>query len=169
MAGPSRFHPWMLVPVGLLLLSLGIGAVTLVLALSDPGFAVEKDYYRKGLEWDRELAQERRNRELGWRAEIEAGVDPAAATVPFLVRLVDAGGGPVVGAAVEVEAFHLARSAEPFRTPLEEVSPGRYRGTLPLRRAGKWEFRLRAVRGEEVFTDRQQRLLFSGPPGAEEG
>ncbi len=36
---------------------------------SNPTIAVEDNYYEKALDWDRERAQDRHNRELGWRLE----------------------------------------------------------------------------------------------------
>src|SRR5690606_17828420 len=63
---------WALAPV--LILGgglLGLGVMT-ALAMDDPRFALERDYYRKAVEHDAQRAQEARNRELGWELYLES-------------------------------------------------------------------------------------------------
>jgi nitrogen fixation protein FixH len=157
-------NAWKYVPVGLLLLSATIGAVTVWVALRDPSFGVEEDYYQKGLEHDAVLEQARRNAELGWqlalRAEVLSG--PPRSRVEVVLRA--RAGAPVAGAAVSVEAFHVARSAYPAEAALVEGEAGRYAAELPLARTGKWEVRVVAERGGERFTATQQPFVF---PAAE--
>ncbi|MBC8329759.1 MAG: FixH family protein [Planctomycetes bacterium] len=156
---------WMFVPVGLLLLSATIGAITVFVAVRDPGFGVEQDYYRKGLEHDRAMAQAAANQALGWSLRLEASVVVGARLSPATVTLLDADGAPVAGARVTVEAFPLARSADPARAEMAETAPGSYRAELPLRRTGKWEFRFRAEAGGQVYTSTLQTFLAAREPG----
>ena len=53
----KRGWGWPVFLVGLLVAGVGVNLVLLVAATGDPSFAVERDYYRKGMEWDRTLAQ----------------------------------------------------------------------------------------------------------------
>ena len=142
-------------PLGLALALAASAAANIgfaVVASRDPSFAVEPDYYRKGLEWDRTMAQEEVNRHLGWALSVDAGPAERPADLRLVVRLSDRDGRGVDGAAVTVAARHGARAAEAVSGDLAPVAGGRYAADLPLRRAGLWELRLTARRGDVVFT-----------------
>ena len=67
------------------------------------------------------------------------------------VRLLDRSGQPVDGATVRVVAIH---NREPDVRPgavLRGEGDGRYEAAMPLRRSGRWELRVRAVRGGDRF------------------
>ena len=115
-------------------------------------FAVEPDYYRKAVDWDRTMAQEARNLELGWRVSTE--LEPIDGGRAHLVaRVVDRAGRPVTGAAVVVEAFPSARARDIASFTLAPAgAAGAYAATLAHGRPGLWELRVRVTRGEEVFT-----------------
>jgi nitrogen fixation protein FixH len=156
----SRAWLW---PLGLALalaLSAGGNVLFMVLANRDASFAVEPDYYQKALDWDRTMAQEAANRALGWTARVE-GATATAGGRRLTLRLLEGDGRGLDGAVVTVEALHGARAAEIVRGRLDGVGEGRYAAELPLARAGLWELRLRAERGDRVFT---QRLAAELPP-----
>jgi len=136
------------------------------LATSNPSFAVEEDYYRKAMHWDERRAQERRNAELGWTAELEVLPAPSVARDPILqLRLGDGRGAPVDGATVAAEAFFNARADRILRHGLEAQGDGVYSAQLPMRRPGRWEFRLVVERGEDRFTAVQtQHVILRTPP-----
>lgn len=144
---------WPFLVVALLLAGIVPNLVLLVKATADPSFAVEPDYYRKALDWDRTKAQEALNGKLGWSVEIL--VSPVAA-LPGIGRIhaavADRQGRPLEGAAVSVEAFHNARAGQRIESTLREVGPGLYASDQSMRRDGLWEFRVRVARGVEVFT-----------------
>lgn len=158
----SRAWLW---PVGLaVLLAAGVGTnvAFMIVAASDPSFAVEPDYYRKALAWDETMAQEVRNRSLGWQLDAAATPGTRRGHLTLSASIVDVAGAPLTGATVRVEALHGARAWQVIEASLPEVAPGRYAAELPLRRAGLWELRFRVVRGAEVFTRRLEEDL----PGA---
>jgi nitrogen fixation protein FixH len=152
---------WPAFVVGILVLGVGVNVVLLVVANSDPSFAVEEDYYDKALRWDEKRARDAASAALGWSFDFAAVPDLDAAdgapVMQLTVAVRDADGAAVDGAAVRLETFHLARSAEVDRTRLEGRGDGLYRATLPLRRAGIWEFRFEVVAGDDTFTHREQR------------
>jgi nitrogen fixation protein FixH len=137
---------WPVLLVGLLVLGVGANLVLLAVASGDPSFAVERDYYRKGVEWDRTLAQREVNARLGWTlaCTVRAGKLEA--------RLRDHAGAPVPDATVSVEAFHNARAEQIVTGVLTGTEDGVYRAPLPIVRPGLWELRFRAERGADVFT-----------------
>ena len=56
-----------------------------------------------------------------------------------------------------------ARASEIHRGRLTESSQGVYANTMPLRRSGIWEFRLRVSRGKDVFTKKVRASVLSVP------
>ncbi len=130
---------WKLVPVGLLLMSLMIGTVTVVLATQDPSFRVEENYYQRGLDWDQTMAERERSNATGWAARLVVHQGELE------LRLEDRAGLAVVGCEVQVLAYHNGRPAERFAAPARSGAvAGSYLATLPFRRAGLWVIRYRA-------------------------
>jgi nitrogen fixation protein FixH len=152
-------------PFGLtlaLLASAGLNIAFALVATHDASFAVEPDYYRKALEWDRTMAQEAANRALGWRITVAAEPAPRPGTLRLVARITDRDGRGVDGAAMSVEARHGARAAAPVSGTLAAVAGGRYVADLPLRRAGLWELRFVARRDGDLYTQH----VASDLPGA---
>jgi nitrogen fixation protein FixH len=148
--------------MGLLGAAVVFDVAVLVVAARDPTFAVERDYYRKALDWDRAMVQEARNAHLGWQAA--AVLSPARRGHSRLaVTVSDRAGRPVERAAVAAELFHNARSAEVLEAALAGEPGGRYAGIVPAARAGLWEVRITVTRGEEVFTRRLEVELGAAP------
>ena len=136
---------WALVPVGILGSAL-IGLGTLVsIAVHDPGFALEKNYYERAVHWDQQRAQEATNAELGYNVAIRVAASSPGAELEL--SLSDRGGHALPGAVVTVEAFANARSAQRQVLSLTAGSDGRYRAPLAWPRPGLWEFRVE-VRAE---------------------
>jgi len=118
----------------------------------DRSFAVEPDYYAKAVSWDASRALERASAELGWSVRSTVGAPSGLfGDRPLRIELENRAGEPVHGARVSVDTFHHARGRERLSVDLPETVPGRYERTLPMRRAGLWEIRLVAERGEASF------------------
>ena len=144
---------WMLVPVGLLVVSTA-GWLTMVsIAVRDPGFSVERDYYKKASNYDREVDQRARNAALGWHAHVvEAQLNPER-TGWLTLRLVGPTGLPLDQLAVTAEAFAVARGGDIRHASLVWLGDGRYRFSMERARGGLWEVRLRARQGALTFTE----------------
>jgi nitrogen fixation protein FixH len=143
---------WPIAIVALLAGSAGANIAFLVIAAHDASFAVERDYYAKALAWDEVIAQEARNRELGWAVSAAVERGPAARGARLVARVIDRAGAPVRGAAVSVDAFPSARASHVVTGALAPAGAGVYTLDLPGARAGVWEVRLRVARGADVFT-----------------
>src|SRR5690606_1778010 len=141
--------------------AVGTQAVLIAYALGDPSMVAEPDYYRKALAWETTQAQAARNAALGWTLAPEAGPLEGGRR-ELRVRLRDAAGAPLDGAAVALEAFHKARRAQALRAELTGAGDGLYRAVLPLARPGRWELRFVVRRGEETFTRTLERDLSPG-------
>jgi nitrogen fixation protein FixH len=141
---------WAWLPVALLALSLGGLGTMAVIASRDPGFALEKNYYAKGVHWDAQQAEWAENARLGYQVEIAV---PAAADGFELVASVrERDGSPLRGASVRVEAFANARSGERRELTLGEVAAGSYAAPLGAARPGLWEFRVTVLSNGQRFT-----------------
>jgi nitrogen fixation protein FixH len=154
--------------VGLILALLG-GQILLLLimaylATSDASFAIEPDYYQKGIQWDATALQQRRNAQLGWSLRIDLGdqVSPLGERM-FACVLKDRDGRPLDGATIDLVAFPHARGNERTAVTLVPAGDGRYDTTLRMTRKGVWEFRFVVHRGPETFTHTEQRGVY--PPG----
>jgi len=147
--------------IGLLVASVGFMSYTLYRATSDPTFAIEPDYYQKGLNWDQTQREQTASDALGWGATFDLDKAPGAATVTR-VRLADRNGAPVVGANVEAVCFPNVRSNDRRTIQFKEGEPGVYGAPIAYPLPGRWEFRLSAVRGDSKFVATKE-LTVPGP------
>jgi nitrogen fixation protein FixH len=131
-----------------------IGLILVVLiATRDPSFAVEPNSYKKALGWDASAARLRASQQLGWTASLQ--VEPNADITGqrrVVCRITDKNGVAVVGASVQLLAFHHARAADRVQVSLKPEQDGSYSVKLPMKRAGLWECRIMAKRGDELFS-----------------
>jgi nitrogen fixation protein FixH len=141
-----------------LVVSLLAGQVVLLstmayVAISDGSFAVEPDYYQKGLHWDDTAAQLRRNVALGWSVRVEIGDSAATGGERTLIcHLTNRNDEPLDGATIDVAAFPHARGSERSTAMLAAAGDGSYETPLRFSRYGVWEFRFVVQRGPETFT-----------------
>ncbi len=144
---------WMWVPVGLLLAStVGVGSLAMI-AIRDPNFALESDYYDKALHWDRTQAQAADNRRLGYRVEVASRITAdAQGNATLSVRIVDASGSAASGAIVRGTAFANAFASEVRTLDLQPAGPGIYSTPLNAQHFGLWEFRLVVKSGSDQVT-----------------
>lgn len=126
--------------------------VVMRIASDDPAFAVEPDYYRKAVQFDSTMAQQRRNISLGWG--FDAAIDSIGdgRQTRLAVRLRDASADPLPGARVAVMARFNARANDTLTAVLTEEAPGTYVTTLPIAHAGVWEVRVDATHGSQRFS-----------------
>jgi len=149
----SRY--WPVAVISLAAVALGANFFLVYLAVSDPSFAVEPDYYQKALNWDDHQAQEQANVDLGWNLEFKlATVRGPDGSLELRATLLDHAGAPIDDATVQLETFHNAMSAYPLEASLVSQGEGVYSTTLAIRRPGLWEFRFVLARGEQRFTQK---------------
>jgi nitrogen fixation protein FixH len=142
---------WAFLPVALLTASVvGVGSAASI-AMRDPGFALEKNYYDRAVHWDGEQAQAANNARLGYHLAL--AVAPAGAASELVVRLTDRGGAPLSAAVVQAEAFANARSADRRALSFTAAPDGTYRALLVNARPGLWEFRFDVHALGEHFTE----------------
>lgn len=143
---PSGWQ-WPALVVALLLLPIGFGGWLWYAAIGDPALAVERDYYRKALDWDRQQGNQRR---LGW--QVNADRLPSAGG-PWSVELTEADGRPLVGAQVNGSMVHLGGRDQRQAVQFREVAAGVYATTVTPRLPGRHAVRLRMARHAAAGTD----------------
>jgi nitrogen fixation protein FixH len=142
---------WALVPVILLTASVtGLGTMASI-AVRDPGFALEKNYYERAVHWDREQADRAASSRLGYRVVLT--VEPSAGAPEIVVKVVDRQGAAIRRATVSAEAFANARAGERRSLAFTEQVDGTYRATLERPRPGLWELRLSVLDGDARFME----------------
>jgi nitrogen fixation protein FixH len=164
---PSRSRRWAYIFIGLLTFHAGSMIAMVIVATSDPSFAVEPNYYEQALNWNSAAEQSAQNQRLGWSAAVATGdlTSPAGGDAPareLRVTLTDQEGRPLDGAVVHVECFHHARSGDRTSAQLAAAGGGLYAASLPLTRPGLWEVRITVERGPERFTQRTQVDIAAG-------
>lgn len=147
----SSARLWSLTPIALLATMLAGLATMATIAIRDPSFALERNYYEKAVHYDREIAQRAENARLGWTLDAAIG-SPSVGSGTQLTLDVRDRGAHVGGAEVNVTAIRNAEASLVLEQRLQEVFPGRYATTLALRRGGHWELRFAIRRGPERFT-----------------
>ncbi len=162
-SGKNKHNLWPLMPVALLGLVIASQVVLVSNALKDGGAAVEEDYYKKAINWDAHMAQERTNQQLGWKLELDVKPTTAATSarqVDLHVMLQDKQGALISDADVQVVAFPNAKSDHRFKQPLQREG-GNYVIRMPVSRGGLWEFRFEVTRGQQRFTHIERQDILS--------
>jgi nitrogen fixation protein FixH len=133
------------------------------IASADPSFAIEPDYYRKAVNWDSTMAQERVNQALGWRLIPTLRGFGSSDGADLHVTVVDAQRRPIAGATVRVSAFAVARSNDVVNALLAPDDAG-YRARLRIAHGGAWELRFDVRRGTDhmVVTRRVEAVAGEG-------
>lgn len=143
---------WSWVPAMLLgSMLLGLGTMA-YLAIDDPSFALEPNYYDKAVHWERSQAEARDSQALGLQLSLLRPLASSAlGEVELELGIHDRQGLPVRDAAVQLEAFPNAYATQIQQVTLHESSPGVYRGKLARGVRGLWELRLRVSQGSSHF------------------
>lgn len=150
-ASPRSWR-WPLIVVGFLLFNVVTQGILITFALSDPGFRLEPDYYRRAVDWDQERAEEGQALAQGWSLAVDVQPAPEGALVVARLSAREPGGltRPLTGLSVRVTAFHPAHNDVTVQATLPAgPEPGVYAAPLPLRRAGRWTVRVEAHAGED--------------------
>jgi hypothetical protein len=124
-----------------------------IIAVRDPHFATEPDYYQKAIRWDQTQAQAATNQRLGYAIKVPASLslDPQGRTLLEL-SLSDGLGRRVHGAQLVGQAFANAYSGELVSLVFNEQSAGVYVAKLDVRHTGLWIFRIAGQSGADHFT-----------------
>ena len=143
-----RFDPILLLICGVILAFLGANGLMVWFATQSPATLVTEDYYEASKRWNAVMDSERASNATGWR------VEPGAAQLSGLrLRIVDAAGRPVSGAAGQASAYRPDNAALDQSLAWREAPEGG--GWYELRFArpskGRWNITLNLRRGDDRF------------------
>jgi nitrogen fixation protein FixH len=154
---------WAWVPallLGSMLLGLGVLAA---IAIDDPHFALEPNYYDKAVHWDQSQREARDSAALGVQLTLPATLALSHdGTLEIELRVAERGGSALGAAVVELEAFPNAYASRVERIALREVSAGVYRGRLSGKAQGLWELRFSISKGSLRFHQSVRRDVAKG-------
>ncbi len=157
-------NPWV---IGwLLLLSvvlvINIGMITLAV-VTGPGL-VEKDYYERGREFERDrLKRIAARNALGWTAHLDMPEENRQGTeAVYRFSAVDRVGVPVGGLQVRIDSYRPSDAEADFSVPMEPYAPGMYQASIVFPLKGYWEITLVAQQGEESFDLIKRRIFVLG-------
>jgi nitrogen fixation protein FixH len=156
---PSRHLLWPILLASLIGIHIVSVVVMVTVATYDRSFAIEPDWYQKGLHYEQTAQQQRENSRLGWSVKLDVG-QPLSGTNQRTVscRVFDGAGKPVEDAKIDLVAFaHLRASKRTSSVLLRQG--GVYTAPLAFEDPGMWEFRLVITRGRETFTQIVQREI----------
>lgn len=140
---PMSFVPW-LFPLGLgLVIAVNMGMLWFALS-TFPG-TVTRNAYEEGRKYDRILAVEAKQAQLGWVVDIAFAADVADT---LEVRYRDREGRPIDGLVPAVVASRPVGDSTIVEATLHPSGAGLYRGALPLPRRGVWDLRVSAENGD---------------------
>jgi nitrogen fixation protein FixH len=141
-------------PIGIVLVlsATVIGNLVMMrVANDDPSMAIEPDYYKKAVDFDSTMAQERRSNALGWTAVSTMDSIVTGRPTRVRVQLHDASGASIADASVQVTALFNARANDLQAGSLQRQADSSYSAPLNIQYPGEWEVRVDAVRGSQHF------------------
>jgi nitrogen fixation protein FixH len=140
---------------------LGLGTLAYI-AIDDPSFALEPNYYAKAVRWDRTQAEAKQGAALGLQLTLEPLALASDGGVELELRISDRARLPFAAADVTLEAFPNAFASRIEHIVLKEASPGVYRGSLLRGTRGLWELRFNVSQGARHFREVLRRDVSKG-------
>lgn len=154
----------MFLPVLLLGASVGGWVVMISMAVDDPGFSVESDYYKKAANYDDVIARRAENERLGLSLKIASFAWTDAGKAALSLTLVDRDGMPAADYAVVASAFPIARGNDLREVRFQAKAAGVYEALLDNPRRGLWEIRVTATKGADAFVQPLRAELLTHAP-----
>ncbi len=151
--GTAKAVFWMLFPVALLVTSVTGWLLMVSIAVDDPGFAVEADYYKKAANYDAVIQQRAENSRLGYRVELETFATRGTEEGLLTLHVSDRLGAPISDATVEVSAMPVARAFDVQQLTLGASGKGAFAASFERPRLGLWELRVTVRHRGSVFTE----------------
>ena len=152
-ARPSRHLLWPILLTSLISIHVVSVVVMVIVATHDSSFALEPDWYSKGLNYEQTAQQQRENSRLNWSLQLDVS-QPLTGTNRRNVTctILDRTGKPVENAVVDLVAFAHLHANNRTSTVLLPHKGGEYGTALACEDPGMWEFRLVISRGPKTFT-----------------
>ncbi len=134
-------NPWVLGWIGAIVFVFLVNLGFIITAIvTNPGL-VDKNYYERGRDLEREFITVRKTRErLGWQMTLNAVHKPVInEPARYTFKVVDREGRPVIGDRAELRAYRPSDADSDFRTEMRQIAPGVYSAELVFPLKGIWD------------------------------
>ena len=144
-------NPWVLGWLGLLIFVVLVNVVFIVTAFKTTPGLVDKDYYEKGRDVERNfLKKQQAKSRLGWEISLNLPESIVAAEqTTFSINAVDASGMPLRNASVTLQAYRPSDASADFNTEMDKVAEGVFQTRFSLPLKGIWDIKVVVKQGEE--------------------
>lgn len=140
--GRDWWIPWTF--VAFFAVVFAVNGVMVYFALESWTGLSERDAYEKGIAYNETLAEEARQKALGWAAGL--AIEPRiGGRTAVAVRLTDRTGHGLLNATVSARFVRPTSAGHDVRTELTEQGGGRYTGRATVPMAGIWDLRIEAT------------------------
>ncbi|GER05102.1 hypothetical protein JCM17846_27840 [Iodidimonas nitroreducens] len=138
-------------------LILGANIIMMVFAAMSYDGVQEEDAYRKGRDYNDVLAAAAAQNALGWQVEFDQKMGGMVLQRQVFARFLDDRGQPLDDLDVRATFFSPIEEEHDTGLGLANLGAGRYEGMITVPRAGRWELRISAVRGDaQIFHQRKE-------------
>ena len=135
----DRWIPWLF--VGAFAVVLGANGTLVYFAAASWTGLETKEYYIKGLTYNRTLEDVERQRKLGWKSQLFLR-KAAQGGHELIVELVDDKGRGLSGGDAQAEFVRPTHAGHDFAAPLAGRGKGRYRAVVVPPLPGQWDVRI---------------------------
>lgn len=132
------------------LVVVAVNAILIVTATGSFSGLVVAHPYKKGAEYTQLRQELAKQQALHWAYQMWTERQ-ADGSLSLVTQWTDGDRLGLVGLAITAEISRPVENLPPIRLALEELGGGRYAAIVALPRAGQWDVRLEAVRGERHF------------------
>ena len=144
-------NPWVLGWLGLLVLVVLVNTVFIVTAFKTTPGLVDKDYYEKGRDVEKNFLKKRQayNR-LGWEMSLNLPDEIVIGQQnTFSLSVVDALGMPLRDASVRMQAYRPSDANADYNASMDKVTEGVFQTRLSLPLKGIWDIKVFVKKGED--------------------
>lgn len=110
----------------------------------------DRNYYVKGVEYNKTLAALNAQEERGWQSDLKYD-ETAPGVVHMSFDLKDRSGNPITKARVKVNFIRPTHYGQDRELDLVETMPGRYEGTIDLHLFGIWDVEQLVWHGKDTY------------------
>ncbi len=141
--------PWFIGWMILLLVVIGANIVMILFALDNNPGLVAKDYYERGVRYDKEL-HERQKNDPGWKSQyLHKGELYLNRENKIFFKLTDKNGNSIVADKVTLFVYRPSDHKKDFSVPMNSGDGIEYQAVAHFPLKGVWDFVVEVIKGEE--------------------
>lgn len=146
-------NPWVIGWIALVVIVLAVNITFISLAFTTNPGLVDKDYYEKGRDFERNVQKQIAARNaLGWSGRLDISDELSRnQSSPVRFSIVDDKGLPLSGLKVALINYRPSDANADFTSEMKEFSPGQYEATVSYPLKGLWEVTLRVNQDDQKF------------------